>query len=166
MGNPSCLLFGRPLFSRPGFRPVVSLSAESQLPLTVPQRALCAGVGSGLVLLLGVACWLEPDSRGFGTHQQLGLPPCTFSSVFGIRCPSCGMTTSWSHTMRGELVSAVKSNVGGLLLALLSVLLGPWLLVSGIRGKWTGWYPNEWVVVVVGGVVLLTTLCDWLWRCL
>ena len=145
---------------------MISVSTKSRLPLTVPQRALCCLTGSGLLLLLGVACWLDPDSRGFGTHQQLGLPPCTFSSVFGIRCPSCGMTTSWSHALRGELVMAARSNVGGLLLALLSVLSGPWLLVSGIRGNWTGWYPNEWVGVVVGGVVLLTTLIDWMWRCL
>ena len=165
MENLSCVLPGCPLSSRPGFRPVISISTKSVLPLTVPQRALCCLTGSGLLLLLGVACWLDPDSRGFGTHQQLGLPPCTFSSVFGIRCPSCGMTTSWSHALRGELVLAARSNAGGLLLALLSVLSGPWLLVSGIRGNWTGWYPNEWIAVVVGGVVLMTTLIDWIWRC-
>ena len=123
-------------------------------------------MGSGLLGLLAVALWLEPDPRGFGTHQQLGLPPCTFSTIFGFRCPSCGMTTSWSHTVRGQLLAAAQANTGGVMLALLAISVGPWLLVSGVRGCWIGWNPNAWAGVFVGGFVLVVTVVDWVWRSL
>ena len=57
-----------------------------------------------VILLAGfaLAARLEPDPRGFGTHQRLGLPPCTFQSMFNIPCPSCGMTTSFANVVRGR----------------------------------------------------------------
>ena len=58
--------------------------------------------GLTLVSLLAVAGSLQPSPAGLGTHEQLGLPSCTFRWLFGMRCPSCGMTTSWSHAMRGQ----------------------------------------------------------------
>ncbi len=45
-----------------------------------------------MVVVLGVARWLEPDAKGYGTHQQLGLPPCSSILLFGSKCPACGMT--------------------------------------------------------------------------
>ena len=39
---------------------------------------------------------IEPDQRGYGTHEQVGLPPCTFIRVFNVRCPTCGMMTSFA----------------------------------------------------------------------
>ena len=53
-------------------------------------------IGWGLLGLLAVARWLEPAASGMGTHQQLGLPACTTVTLFNVRCPSCGMTTSWA----------------------------------------------------------------------
>ena len=32
----------------------------------------------GGVLVLSMAAAIEPDPRGYGTHTQLGLPPCGF----------------------------------------------------------------------------------------
>ncbi|MDP6556058.1 MAG: DUF2752 domain-containing protein [Pirellulaceae bacterium] len=80
---------------------------------------------------------------------------------FDVRCPACGMTTSWSHTVRGQLPSALRSNTGGTLLAVLAVIAGPWGVISGIRGRWLWSPPSDlWVAALVIGI-LLVTLSDW-----
>ena len=114
-----------------------------------------------LLSLLAVAGILAPDARGFGTHEKLGLPPCTFRQLTGYRCPSCGMTTSWSDLMRGRVVQSFRDNVGGALLGLVTVVLAPWSLISGWRGRWL-WRPmGERAVFVAVWFLLAVTLIDW-----
>jgi len=96
-----------------------------------------------------------------GTHQQLGLPPCTFVAWLGIRCPSCGMTTSWSHMLRGNVLGAMQANAGGALLALTAATCGPWLLGTGLVGRWLGGPPREWLTVAVGLTIVIVTLVQW-----
>jgi hypothetical protein len=127
-------------------------------------RAMMIVVGLGLVALLVTAGTLEPDSRGFGTHQGLGLPGCTVYTLFGIRCPSCGMTTSWSHLMRGQVVQSLRANSGGFLLGLCALVMGPWLFVSGLKGRWLIRPADEWTVVALAGVVIAVTFADWMLR--
>ena len=124
-------------------------------------RAALIVAGGLLLALLGTAWRLQPDSTGFGTHQQLGLPPCTIVSLFGIRCPSCGMTTSWAHFVRGDLVASVRANVGGALLAAIALVTGPWLLLSGVFGRWLLKTPEDWNVIATSLLVLTVTLIDW-----
>ena len=89
------------------------------------QRCLAAAVAAGLAALLAVAVALKPSPLGLGTHQQLGLPPCSFQVLFGWPCPSCGMTTSSAHLVRGQLFGALRANVGGTLLGLIAVVAAP-----------------------------------------
>ena len=125
-------------------------------------------VGGGIVLLglLATAARLEPSSRGFGTHQQLGLAQCSMLSLTGgtMRCPSCGMTTSWSHMMRGQVLGALQSNVGGTLLAVAAMISGPWMLVSGLRGRWFLGCPHELLVAGIGVGIVMITVFDWVLR--
>src|SRR5438045_783023 len=107
------------------------------------QRLALVAAGSVLIGLLGTAACLTPSPRGVGTHQQLGLPACTVVQWFGIRCPSCGMTTSWAHMMRGHVLAALRANCGGAILAAGAVLIGPWMLISGLRGRWFMAPPHE-----------------------
>ena len=120
-----------------------------------------AGAGAILVGLLVTAACLKPSSRGYGTHQGLGLPPCTIVQWYGMRCPSCGMTTSWAHMTRGQVFQAVRANAGGALLAILAATVGPWILLSGLAGRWLGGPPRESITIVVGLAVVVTTLIDW-----
>lgn len=82
---------------------------------------------------LVVARLLTPDPRGLGTHQQLGLPPCSMRLLFGIPCPSCGMTTSWSYFSRGDFQLSVFTNFAGFLLACLAILMGVLAIASIIK---------------------------------
>jgi hypothetical protein len=118
----------------------------------------------GLSTLLMIAVLLQPDSQGFGTHQQLGLPPCTFVLLYGRRCPACGMTTSWSHLVRGEIPSALAANVGGTLLGGIALLLAPWAVVCAVRGRWWLVQPNDALILCLVVLVSVVTLGDWVTR--
>jgi hypothetical protein len=41
----------------------------------------------GVLVMVGVGLYLSPDPAGHGTHQQLGLPPCTIHFLTGRPCP-------------------------------------------------------------------------------
>lgn len=115
----------------------------------------------GLTLII-IAVRLTPDPNGFGTHQKLGFPPCTFIELFEIPCPSCGMTTSWSYMIRGNLYRAFRANAGGAMLFLSTMVLSPWFLVSSILGKW--WIsPPDMVAgfFILLGITLIT-IVQWL----
>jgi len=120
--------------------------------------------GIALLSLLAVAGALAPDPRGLGTHERLGLPPCTFREWTGYRCPSCGMTTSWAHLVRGQVGQAFRDNVGGTLLGLAAGVLAPWALISGWRGRWL-WRPlDERTALIVVWSLVTVTLIDWMVR--
>jgi hypothetical protein len=130
------------------------------------ERIFVLSCGLGLACLLVIAACLTPNPAGIGTHQQLGLPPCTFRWLFGIRCPSCGMTTSWSHAMRGQFGQALAANVGGLTLALVALAAAPWCVASACVGRWLVGRPSD--RVLAGGALLIAamTLADWAIRLL
>jgi hypothetical protein len=130
-------------------------------PLSLGLRALLVLLGGILLAMLALAAWLSPNPRGLGTHHQLGLPPCTLRVMAGMRCPSCGMTTSWAYLVRGRIVPAFAANSGGALLGILAITLGPWMLVSGWRGQWWGGFPNEWSFAICSIGIMMVTLFDW-----
>ena len=124
-------------------------------------RLVAVATGGALIALLVTAARLAPSSAGLGTHQQLGLPPCTVLDWFGIRCPSCGMTTSWAHMVRGHVLAAMQVNAGGTLLALAAAICGPWLVLSGVRGRWLVGRPAEGLVLATGLTIIVVTLVQW-----
>jgi hypothetical protein len=130
------------------------------------RRQRVASVGCALLLagLLALAATLNPDRRGLGTHQQLGLPPCTIQSWFHVRCPSCGMTTSWAHFVRGRWIAAGEANLGGALLACSAAAAVPWLAGSAFRGRWWLVRPSEWTWLAFCMSAVLITIMDWLFR--
>jgi uncharacterized protein DUF2752 len=114
----------------------------------------------GACAALLVAGWrLEPDSRGYGTAQQLDLPACSMLVNTGWPCPSCGMTTSVACTVRGRFVAAGRAQLFGIVLVAAACVVGTcglmelacgrgvlgglrpgvWWLVGGIGGMLAGW---------------------------
>jgi hypothetical protein len=94
----------------PEFRPI------PRVPLGERTVAFLVALGTLTVLIL--AARLTPDPAGHGTHEQLGLPPCAFLAATGHPCPTCGMTTAFSHTAHLHLAAAFRTNPFGALLAL------------------------------------------------
>ncbi len=73
----------------------------------------------GIVVLLAYS--VTPSSLGYGTHLKLGLPPCGFLTVFGVPCPSCGLTTSFAHMVRLQWLGAWHANPWGVLLFIVTL---------------------------------------------
>lgn len=136
------------------------------VPYAIPtwQRTAVGIIGLILIVLLITAARLSPNPAGLGTHQQMGFPPCSSIMLWGMRCPACGMTTSWAHLMHGEIIQSARVNTGGLLLGLLAIVGGPWLLISSIRGRWWLAEPDAHWVLAISGVVMFVTLVQWIWR--
>ena len=115
----------------------------------------------GFLGIIALSAWLKPDPRGYGTHQQLGLPPCLLLELTGIRCPHCGMTTSFSYTIRGHLGAAWRANPLGTPLFLAVVLAIPWLLATAISGRWI--LTNRPFQIIVWTAILFTTGTVFMW---
>ena len=110
-----------------------SVPTASGLGATV--RSVCLLLAIGLIILLVVASRLSPNSSGMGTHQQLGLPPCSIRILYGIRCPACGMTTSWAYLTHGQFLDAARANLAGVGLGFLAVTGIPVLARMSLTGR-------------------------------
>lgn len=80
-------------------------------------------IGAGIIALVAfallfVAARLSPDPAGMGTHHQLGLPRCGMMLATGYPCPTCGMTTAFSHAAHLQPLQAIKAQPFGAFLAL------------------------------------------------
>ena len=112
----------------------------------------CAGV-------LCFAAWLEPSSAGLGTHTQLGMPQCGFYATTGLPCATCGMTTAFSHAVRGQLLAALITQPAGAVLAVLvaaAAILSAYAAITGVSllpiTRWI-WRPR--IILGLGAFVFL-----------
>lgn len=88
---------------------------------------------SGPLAVLITAATLSPSPEGHGTHTQLGLPPCGFLVYTGYPCPGCGLTTSFSHMIRLDVIGAFGANPFGILLFLCTAAMVPLALLGIVR---------------------------------
>jgi hypothetical protein len=127
-------------------------------------RALLLALAAILIGLFATAGRLTPDPRGYGTHEQLGLSPCAILRLTGSPCPTCGMTTAFARLVRGELAGAWRANPAGLLVAVVSAGLVPWLLFAGLLGRAPGRRPAGATLMALAVVVAAATVVAWLVR--
>jgi hypothetical protein len=126
-----------------------------------PTRFALVVSALGLAGVLGVACLLEPDPRGYGTHTQLGLPPCAFSVLTGNRCPACGMTTSFAWFVRGRFDRSWRANPVGSLLAPTCAVMIPWLLAGAAWGRPIGFRSLEQPLIGLVVATVALSLLSW-----
>jgi hypothetical protein len=111
-----------------------------------------------------IAIRLTPDPAGMGTHLALGLPPCPLKFWTGVFCPACGLTTSFSHIVRGQFGPAWQAHPLGPLLFLLFawvslVSLLEFLNFPTFMGRFL---KHHWTNLAYGGVFLF--LAIWVLR--
>lgn len=82
--------------------------------------------------LLGVL--MIPSEQGHGTHTQLGLPPCGSVVFFSRPCPACGLTTSITRLLEGDLIGSFEAHAFGLVLYATWTLTALASLVAFVRG--------------------------------
>jgi len=115
-------------------------------------RFLAAAVAGGCGALLAFAASLTPNPSGQGTHEQLGLPPCTMVMITGLPCPTCGMTTAFAYAARGRLAAAFQAQPAGLALALAVMAVG--VLAGSVLATGKVWVVN-WCRVSPMGIALI-----------
>lgn len=149
--------------------PASSDRQENQVDLFFSERpwlsrTAWAGLGLGSWFVLITAAWLHADDRGFGTHQQLGLPPCTFETMTHVPCPGCGLTTSFTFMAHGSPWHALTAHPMGPVLFVITVVLAvvsPWALRRGAAVHRVAQHP---AVTVALGVSLVLGIGTWIWR--
>ncbi len=134
-------------------------------PANTGERWALAMCGLALTAGFLLAAALEPDPRGYGTHQRLGLPECSFKTLFAKPCPGCGMTTSFAHFVRGDWQQSFRANPAGLLMAVTCAGLIPWCWWSAFRGRmWLvsdPWAPLAILMAAWGALGLLVWIVRW-----
>lgn len=118
----------------------------------------------GALALIVLGLWITPDPRGFGTHEQLGMPPCHFLAWTGIPCPGCGVTTSVSLAAHGDFTASFWNQPFGLVVALTLPLAAVTALVQHARGRDLGETLRAlrpgWCAILIG----LAALGGWIWK--
>jgi hypothetical protein len=127
----------------------------------MPGRWAMVALALALTAVFAVARALEPNPRGYGTHTQLGLPPCQFARVTGHPCPSCGMTTAFAWFVRGRFARSWNVNPAGMVLASACSGLVPWLIAGAALGKTPGFRSMEAPLIGVVVATVAVSLVSW-----
>ena len=140
------------------------LSAIEPVGLDVRSRLAWGALALASLALLCVAAWLTPSGAGLGTHEQLGLPRCGWITGADLPCPTCGMTTSFSHAADGNLLSSFRAQPMGALLALataITVVAAGWSAVSGSR---LAPFTASLFTPKIGWALLVIFIAAWIWK--
>ena len=108
-------------------------------PTELRRRIISAAIVAAATGSVLVIAWsLSPSVRGFGTHQALGLPACSWPERFSIPCPSCGMTTAFAYAAKGQFLASFSTQPMGCVLALATgmAFVGSLLTLATGRTVW------------------------------
>ena len=133
-------------------------------------RAMLLLMALGFTAILCMAAYIHPygtDENGnevprtMATHTQLGLQPCNMVVMTGKPCPACGMTTSFSLLVHGDITNSMRANWVGTLTAIWWFSLIPWGFISAYRGRLLFIRSGEmWMTV---GLTIMLTLMVGRW---
>jgi hypothetical protein len=114
--------------------------------------------------VLVIAVRLDPDPRGVGTHEQLGLAACGMLERIRLPCPTCGMTTSFALLLEGQVAASLINQPSGTLLAFVTacaVWVCGYIAATGLpAARWFDRFPTLTQVIVFVGLML----AGWVWK--
>ena len=144
----------------------ISVSKPSETDKSLRYRIGCALFAAICLSFLVVAAFLKPNPQGLGTHKQLGKPACGFYVRTGYPCPTCGMTTAFAHTVRGQLYQAFAVQPAGALAALLCAIGAVGGIYITITGRRIDHYliRINWILCFFFAAAVV--LASWGWLCL
>lgn len=133
------ILFGRDLASgsfEARYSPSTPVAHSALFEPTDPRHARGGFVLFGAWLVVtGIALALTPNPAGHGTHKQLGLAACPSTVIFDRPCPGCGLTTSWTALLHGDLPHALSAHLLGPLTYLAFTALAFLSLYAAATGR-------------------------------
>ena len=102
----------------------------------------------------------NPDGspKESGTHTQLLMPPCIFKSIYGLPCAGCGLTTSCSLAIRGDILWSLAANPGGfyvLGVSLISFLRAVFLVINKSKATEFDKAIFFWVALLFSVLILI-----------
>lgn len=121
-----------------------------------------AVAGCAVFLAAGLLSPYEADGtpKLRGTHEQLGLPPCGFLTLFEVPCPSCGMTTAFSLFVRGDLSGSWRANWAGVIVVVVVAVSTLLFTIIAIRGRRSGIWTDE-VITYAIAIAAGTSIGRW-----
>lgn len=138
-------------------------AGEGPLPRWLDRGLALAVVLAGIAVV-GALLAVQPDARGYGTHERLGMRPCGWPEHYGMPCPTCGVTTAACYLVHLQPWQAVVTQPFGAALAAAGLVLVGLATLDLLRGRAFavrayGFHLARWVV---GGVALL--LLSWWYK--
>ena len=131
----------------------------------VPDVRITSGIlAAACLALLSVVLVARSLQRGLGTHTQLGLSECGWITAADMPCPTCGMTTAYSHAADGNLDASFLAQPFGMILA---VATGIVVVVGGFTaatGSTLAPFLAGMVGPRVGWLALVLLLLAWGWK--
>ena len=101
---------------------------EARPAMSLWVRGTLVGIALGLTALFAsppgsIPTWKTAPPAAWKRTGSWDCPSARSNAITGYPCPSCGMTTSFALTIRGNLVDGVQANSVGVLLALFLLAL-------------------------------------------
>jgi hypothetical protein len=115
--------------------PAIYVRSDPPRRLPLAGRLLAIGIALAALAVLVTAASIVPDGRGMRTHEQLGMQPCSFLYRTGYPCMGCGMTTSFSHFVRGQWPTSFFIQPMGFALAVVTAMAVWAGLYVGLTGR-------------------------------
>jgi len=143
------------------------LEAQDEIQASVPGTAGGPAARRKLRLrgaAVALACWIVLTGARANLPERLNVPACSFPTVTGYPCPSCGMTRGMVAMARGRIAVAARLQPFSVLLFSAIVVVavfamgeamtgrdlltklrpGLWWIWAGLAGMFAGW---AWVLL-------------------